>query len=60
MYYDGPALVQLETKGSDVTRRRFIVTGQPDLMEIEVMPILGTDKAETLHLKRIKLSSGSP
>jgi hypothetical protein len=57
MYYDGPALVQLVTKGSDVTRRRFAVTGQGDLMEIEVMPIVGSEKAETLHLKRIKLSS---
>ena len=55
MYYDGPALVQFETQGSDVTRRRFTVTGQPDVMEIDVMPIVGVaDKAETLHLKRIK------
>jgi hypothetical protein len=57
MYYDGPALVQLVTKGSDVTRRRFAVTGQGDMMEIEVMPIVGADKAETLHLRRIKLSN---
>lgn len=57
MYYQGPTLVQFETKGTDVTRRRFTVTGQPDMMEIEVMPIVGADKAETLHLKRIKLSS---
>jgi len=55
MYYDGPALVQFETRESDVTRRRFTVTGQPDVMEIDVMPIVGVaDKAETLHLKRIK------
>lgn len=54
MYYDGPALVQLETKGSDVTRRRFTVTGQPDMMDIQVVPIVGAGKAETLHLKRIK------
>ena len=58
MYYDGPALVQLETKGSDVTRRRFTVTGPPDLMDIEVVPIVGVGKAETLHLKRIKISAG--
>jgi hypothetical protein len=57
MYFDGPALVQLMTKGSDVTRRRFAVTGQGDTMEIEVMPIVGADKADTLHLKRIKLTS---
>ena len=59
MYYDGSALVQLETRESDVTRRRFTVSGQPDMMDIEVMPILGAGKAETLHLKRIKNSAGS-
>lgn len=57
MYYDGAALVQFETKGSDVTKRRFTVTAQPDVLDIEVTPIVGGDKAETLHLKRIKLSS---
>jgi hypothetical protein len=57
MYYDGPALVQLETKGSDVTRRRFSVPGQPDMMDLEVRPIVGADKVETLHLKRIKNSA---
>ena len=59
MYYDGPALVQLETKGSDVTRRRFALTGQPDMMDLEVRPIVGAGKAETLHLKRIKISAES-
>jgi hypothetical protein len=54
MYYDGPALVQLETQGSEVTRRRFAVAGQPDMMDIEVVPIVGAGKAETIHLKRIK------
>lgn len=58
MYYDGPALVQLETKGSDVTRRRFTVTGQPDMMDLELRPIVGPGKVETLHLKRIKISAG--
>jgi hypothetical protein len=56
MYYDGPALVQLVTRGSDVTRRRFSVPGGRDTMEIEVTPIVGDDKAETLHLKRVKAS----
>jgi hypothetical protein len=58
MYYDGSALVQLETKGSDVTRRRFSVPAQPDMMDLEVRPIVGAGKAETLHLKRIKISAG--
>ena len=59
MYYDGPSLVQLVTRGPDVTSRRFTVTGQRDTMEIEVLPIVGADKADTLHLKRIKPSSKS-
>lgn len=59
MYYDGPALVEFVTRGSDVTRRRFTVTGPDDMMEIKVMPIVGTDKAETLHLRRIKPSPKS-
>lgn len=53
MYYDGPTLVQFETRGEDVTRRRLTATGQPGMMEIDVTPIVGTDTAETLHLKRI-------
>jgi hypothetical protein len=59
MYFDGPALVQLETKGSDVTRRRFAVPGQLDVMDLEVRPIVGAGKAVTLHLKRIKTSAES-
>jgi len=53
MYYNGPTLVELETAGSDVVKRRFTITGQPDLMEIEVMTITGNTKSETLHLKRM-------
>jgi hypothetical protein len=53
MYFDGPALVQIETAGSDVTKRQFTVAEQTDLMELQVMPIIGNAKAETLHLKRI-------
>ena len=59
-YYDGATLVQFETKGADVTKRRFTVAGPPDIMEIDVMPVVGGDKAETLHLKRTKVSSKSP
>jgi hypothetical protein len=59
MYYDGSSLVQLVTKGSDVIRRRFTVTEQRDTMEIEAVPIVGADKPETLHLKRMKPSPKS-
>ena len=59
MYFSGPTLVQLETVGSDVIKRQFTVREQPDMMEIEVMPIIGSAKSETLHLKRMPPSTGS-
>ena len=58
MYFSGPTLVQLETVGSDVIKRQFTVREQPDMMEIEVIPIIGNAKSETLHLKRMPLSTG--
>jgi hypothetical protein len=59
IFYDGPALVEFETRGSDVTRRRFTIAGQIGVMEIEVTLITGGDKTETLRLKRVKLASKS-
>jgi hypothetical protein len=53
MYFNGPTLVQLETVGSDVVKRQFTVTEQPDIMDLAVMPITGNTKSETLHLKRM-------
>ena len=59
MYFNGPTLVQLETVGSDVIKRQFTVREQPDMMEIEVMPIIGSAKSEMLHLKRMPPSTGN-
>ncbi len=57
MYFNGPALVQLETAGSDVIKRRFTVTDKPDMMDLEVIPLAGHAKAETLHLKRLAVAA---
>jgi hypothetical protein len=59
MYFNGPTLVQLETVGSDVIKRQFTVREQPDILEIEVIPIIGNAKSETLHLKRMPRSTGN-
>lgn len=53
MYYSGPALVQLETAGSDVTKRQWAVAEQTDTLELVVTAITGNAKAETVHLKRM-------
>jgi hypothetical protein len=53
MYFSGPALVQIETAGSDITKRQFAVTEQPDIMELAVTAITGNTKSETVHFKRM-------
>jgi len=57
-YFNGAKLVELETQGSNsVVKRRFGVVGQGDEMEVEVMPIVPSGQAETLHFKRAHLAS---
>jgi CheY-like chemotaxis protein len=53
MYYNGPRLVQYETRGSHVTKRRFTITGEDgNTLEVETMPISPPGKAETIRFKR--------
>lgn len=53
MYFSGPALVQLETAGSDITKRQLAVAEQTDTLELVVNAIIGNAKSETIHLKRM-------
>lgn len=52
-YYNGPKLVEIEQKGSDVIKRRFTAAPEPDSMQVEVMPIVPSGTNETLKFKRI-------
>lgn len=53
MYYNGPALVQLETKGSEVTKRRFTAKDQ-ESVDLEIFRLIPSGNTETLHLKRVR------
>jgi hypothetical protein len=53
LYFNGPKLVVLETKGEEVVKKRFGVTEAGDMLEIEVIPV-GAGKAETLHFTRVQ------
>jgi hypothetical protein len=57
MYFNGPTLVQMETEGSNVIKRRFTVADKPDMMDLEIMPLTGHAKPETLHLKRMPVTA---
>jgi hypothetical protein len=54
LYFNGPRLVELETKGTEVIKRRFAIAEQGDLMDVEVIPVVSTtEKPATLHFKRV-------
>jgi hypothetical protein len=51
LYFNGPKLVEFETKGSETVKRRFSATD--DAMEIEVIPIVPDGKTQVVKLKRV-------
>jgi hypothetical protein len=57
MWYNGPKLVELEIHGSDVVKRRFVVTGEGNTMQMELISIAPTRKAETFQLKRVETAA---
>ena len=59
MWFNGPRLVELETHGSEVIKRRFRALEKDGAMEIEVIPISPNGKTETVQLQRISLSEGN-
>ena len=57
LWFNGPRLVEMETKGSEVLKRRFKIRPASDIMEMEVIPIVPGGKTETLEFKRAQLAS---
>jgi hypothetical protein len=58
LWYNGSKLVELETKGSEVVKRRFALAGAGEEMDLEIIPIASDCKAETLHFKRASTAPG--
>lgn len=56
LWFNGPKLVELETKGSEVVKRRFTIAGTGEEMDVELVPIASKSKAETVHFKRTKVA----
>ncbi|MEO8127266.1 MAG: hypothetical protein ABJF23_19520 [Bryobacteraceae bacterium] len=54
MYFNGNKLVQLETKGTKVVKRRFGMTKDDNVMKLEVIPIVPNGKPETILYKRVQ------
>ncbi len=52
LYFNGPKLVMLVTRGDTVVKWRFGVVSDSE-MEVETAPITPAGKAETLHFKHV-------
>jgi hypothetical protein len=52
LWFNGPKLVQMETRGNEVLKRRFSANG--DELELELIPINPDGKPQVLKLKRVK------
>jgi hypothetical protein len=59
MWFNGSKLVQMETTGSDIVKRRFGVLSKGDVMEMEVIPVVPSGRAETFQFKRVSLTAQS-
>ena len=53
LYYNGPKLIQMETRGSTILKRVFLVTGEGDTMDMVQDTIAPNPKTETVHFKRV-------
>jgi hypothetical protein len=52
LWFNGPKLVEMETMGTEVVKRRFTVTGSGDTMDLETIPLVPGGPNETTHFKR--------
>jgi hypothetical protein len=57
MYFNGSRLVETETKGSEVVKRRFTLAPKDDTLEVEVMPLVPSGDTEKLVFKRLALTT---
>jgi hypothetical protein len=56
MWFNGPKLVEMRTRGAEVVKRRFQVT-EGDVLELEVIPIAPAGKPEVIHMGRLHLDA---
>ena len=57
LYFNGGKLVEMETRGSEVLKRRFGMAAQGDQMEVELIPLSGSAKPETQQYKRVQVAT---
>jgi hypothetical protein len=56
MWFNGPKLVVMETRGSEILKRRFQTVGDGNELDLEVVPIVPQRKRERFRLLRVASS----
>ncbi len=54
LWFNGPVLVELETRGSEVLKRRFKPMGDGNGLELETTLISSGGRPETIRLERVQ------
>ena len=54
LYFNGSKLVEWETRGKQVVKRRFGIAEDGVTLEVEVLPITAAGKTETLRFHRVQ------
>lgn len=59
-WFNGPNLVVLETRGSEVTETTYRPSADGITLDVNVSPVSPPGKPETLHLKRMNAPGSAP
>jgi hypothetical protein len=52
VYFNGPKLVELTERGSEVDKRRFELSPDGNTMQLEIIPLSSSGKTETMKFQR--------
>lgn len=53
MWFNGPKLVEMETRGARIVKRRFSIADDGETLDLETIPIVPAGKNEIAHFKRV-------
>ena len=60
MYFNGPKIVVMETRGEEVFKRRFGVADPGNVLEVEMIPVVPDGKPETVRFTRVQTVAAKP
>lgn len=59
LYFNGPKLVIMETRGEEVLKRRFGIAATGDVLELENIPVSPSGKTEMIHFTRLQTTAAA-